>query len=247
MAPTVTQVADDTYFVNGEAVNWVLLTEGDRLTLIDAGYPGDYDDVLTSISTIGFTPEQIAAVLVTHAHVDHVGSLPRLLSSWSPPVYTSGQETLHAHREYLEQASRTDVMRRCWRPRVARWAVHVLKAGGTKDISVPQAEPFPHQGLADLPGTPVPVMTPGHTSGHTAYYLPKARAMVTGDALVTGHPISSIRGPQVLDGVFHHDSRENLMSLDLMSGYDTDVVLAGHGPIWHGAIGDAVSIAEGRG
>ncbi len=81
MAPTVTQVADDTFHVAGAATNWILLTEGDALTLIDAGYPGDYDDVLTSISTIGFTPEQIAAVLVTHAHVDHVGSLPKLLES----------------------------------------------------------------------------------------------------------------------------------------------------------------------
>lgn len=82
MSPTITQVSDGTYFANREATNWVLLTDGDELTLIDAGYPGDFDDVMTSIESIGYTPEQIAAVLVTHAHVDHVGSLPRLLTNW---------------------------------------------------------------------------------------------------------------------------------------------------------------------
>ncbi|MEO6472103.1 MAG: MBL fold metallo-hydrolase [Aeromicrobium sp.] len=244
MAPTVTQVADDTFHVAGAATNWILLTEGDALTLIDAGYPGDYDDVLTSISTIGFTPEQIAAVLVTHAHVDHVGSLPKLLESWGPPVYTSGQEVQHARRDYLEQASRADVMLRCWRPKVARWAIHVVKAGGTDDIAVPQAEPFPRAGLGSIPGSPVPIMTPGHTSGHTCYYLPSAKAMVTGDALVTGHAISSIKGPQVLDGMFHNDARENLLSLQLLSGYDADVVLPGHGPVWNRHIGEAVAAAR---
>ena len=246
MAPTVTEVSGGTYLVNGSASNWVLLTEGDDLTLIDAGYPADFDDVITSIKTIGFTPEQIAAVLVTHAHVDHVGSLPQLMSKWQPPVYTSGQEAQHAHRDYLEQASRTDVMLRCWRPRVATWAMHVVKSGGTDDIRVPQAEPIPRRGLSYLPGKPIPVMTPGHTSGHTCYYLPEARAMVTGDALVTGHPISKVRGPQVLDGVFHHDSEENLLSLNLLSGYDADVVLPGHGPVWRGAIGDAVTMVVGK-
>lgn len=241
MAPTVTQVADDTFHVAGEAANWMLLTEGDRLTLIDAGYPGDHDDVMTSIRTIGFTPEQIVAVLVTHAHVDHVGSLPQLLSMWSPPVYASGQEVQHAHRDYLEQASRRDVMLRCWRPKVARWALRVVRAGGTDDIAVPQAGPFPLRGLDAIPGAPVPIMTPGHTSGHTCYYLPRAKAMVTGDALVTGHAISSRKGPQLLESVFHHDPLENRLSLDLLSGYDAVLVLPGHGPVWHGPIGEAVA------
>lgn len=246
MAPTVTQVAEDTFLVNGEASNWLLVTEDNALTLIDAGYPGDFQDVVTSIETIGFTPEQIAAVLITHAHVDHVGSLPRLLSSWSPRVYTSGQEVQHAHREYLEQASRRDVILQCWRPKVAAWAMHVVKSGGTDDIAVPQAEPFPRKGLADIPGKPIPIMTPGHTSGHTCYYLPKAKAMVTGDALVTGHAISSAQGPQVLEDLFQYDSRENLLSLDLLSGYDARVVLPGHGPMWHGPISEAVAIAKGK-
>lgn len=246
MSPTVTQVADGTYLVNGAATNWVLLTDGDDLTLIDVGYPGDFYDVVTSIHSIGFVPEQLAAVLITHAHVDHVGSLPRLLSKWPKPVYTSGQEVQHAHRDYLEQASRAEVMRRCWRPRVLTWALHVAKAGGTDDIRVPEAAVFPNRGALDLPGGPVPVMTPGHTSGHTCYYLPATGAMVTGDVLVTGHAISRTKGPQLLDDMFHHDAVENRESLALLSGYDADVVLVGHGPLWHGPIKRAVAMALGQ-
>ncbi len=103
------------------------------------------------------------------------------------------------------------------------------------------------QGIGHLPGKPVPVMTPGHTSGHTCYYLPEARAMATGDALVTGHAISRYRGPQVLENVFHQDPEENRLSLSLLAGYDADVVLAGHGPLWRGPIHEAVTMAGGKG
>lgn len=246
MTPLVTQVADGTYLVNGPAVNWILLTEGDEITLIDAGYPGDFDAVITSIRSIGYVPEQIAAVLITHAHVDHIGSLPQLLSHWQPPVFTSGQEAQHAHRDYLEQTTRADVTLRCWRPKVLTWALGVVKAGGTEDIRVPEAAQFPHMGVLDLPGRPVPIMTPGHTSGHTCYYLPEVGAIVTGDALVTGHPTSRFKGPQVLEGFFQQDAKENLESLHLLSGYDAGMVLAGHGPLWNGQIGDAVAIATGK-
>lgn len=246
MAPIVTQVADGTYLVNGSASNWTMLTDGGALTLIDVGYPGDFDDVVTSIRAIGFAPEQIAAVLVTHAHIDHVGSLPQLLAQWNLPVYTSGQEVQHAHRDYLEQVTRSEVALRCWRPKVATWALHVAKVGGTEDIRVPQAAPFPSRGALDLPGRPVPVMTPGHTSGHTCFYLPDVGAMVTGDALVTGHPISRIKGPQVLESMFQNDPKDNLSSVELLAGYDANLVLAGHGPLWHGPIAKAVSMATGK-
>lgn len=245
MTPLVSQVADGTFLVKGHAVNWILLTEGDQLTLIDAGYPGDFNDVVTSINSIGFRPEQIAAILITHAHIDHIGALPKLLRVVDAPVFTSTQEAEHAHRDYLEQASRTDVALRCWRPRVLKWARHVIAAGGTEDVLVPEARPFPRVGALDVPGHPVPVMTPGHTSGHTCYYLPTVGTMVTGDALVTGHAISRWTGPQLLDEMFHHDLAENIDSLRLLSGYSADTLLPGHGPVWNAPIAQAVSQALG--
>ena len=107
-APTVTEVAARVHFVEGDAVNWIVLTDGDAVTLIDAGYPGDVDAVRQSLDLIGYRPDQIAGVLVTHGHVDHIGSLPALLSA-STPVYLSSTEVRHVHGEYREQVTPVDL------------------------------------------------------------------------------------------------------------------------------------------
>ncbi|MEV7397875.1 MBL fold metallo-hydrolase [Aeromicrobium sp. NPDC092404] len=240
--PTVTQVADGVHVAQGTSVSWILLTEGDAFTLVDAGYPGDRDAVLSSIEQIGYSLDQLEAVLVTHAHVDHIGSLPRLLEGRDVPVLTSEVEAHHARREFLEQATPLQVAAASWRPRVLAWSLHVVAAGGTTKAGVPQAQGFA-EGALDLPGLPVPIVTPGHTSGHTCYHLPHTGVLVTGDALVTGHPTVRRTGPQLLPRMFHHDVAANRRSLDQLRRLSGDVLLPGHGVPWRGSYADAVDQA----
>ncbi len=242
---TVMEVADGVHFVQGKAANWTLLTDDDGLTLVDAGYPGDLEAVLSSIEQIGRSIDQLAAVLVTHAHVDHIGSLPKLLAGRDVPVLTSQTEARHARREFLEQATPLQVASAAWRPRVLAWSLHVMASGGLTKAGVPEARAFA-VGPLDVPGRPVPIVTPGHTSGHTCYHLPHAGVLITGDALVTGHPTVARTGPQLLAGMFHHDIADNRDSLDLLRPLSGDVLLPGHGAPWHGSYADAVDQALGR-
>ena len=241
----ITEVTADVFAVEGHAANWALIAEGDALTLVDAGYPGYHDDVLASISEIGHRLGDVEAVLITHAHVDHIGSLPRLLEKNPVPVLLSPTEAAHARREYLEQATTMDVVRNLWRPRVLPWALHIMRNGAMNDPGVPSATDFgPVIGtgdVIDVPGRPVPVATPGHTSGHTAYLVPGARVLLTGDALVTGHALSASTGSQRLMTFFHHDLEAMDASLDVIADIDADAIVPGHGPVFRGSPRDAVA------
>ncbi|MEU6812557.1 MBL fold metallo-hydrolase [Streptomyces sp. NPDC046831] len=246
MRADVRQVAEGAYLVHGSNTNWVLLTDGDAVTLVDTGYPGDRERLLDSLAAVGSAPEAVAAVLVTHAHNDHLGSAEYLHRVYGTPVYLHEAEVPHARREFLHQVSVGRVLRNGWRPGVLPWAVHALRSGGTAHVPVTAPEPFPSAGPLDLPGRPVPVHTPGHTRGHAVLHLPHAGVVISGDALVSGHATSRVAGPQLLPDMFHHDRAGALASLAVLADLEGDVLLPGHGPLHRGSVKAAAERARDR-
>jgi glyoxylase-like metal-dependent hydrolase (beta-lactamase superfamily II) len=53
-----------------------LLDAGD-LVLIDAGAGMSFDKLISNIEQLGFNPKKLKTILVTHAHIDHIGPLHR--------------------------------------------------------------------------------------------------------------------------------------------------------------------------
>ncbi|GGK54391.1 MBL fold metallo-hydrolase [Nocardia camponoti] len=234
------QVADDVFLINGTDVNMVLLRDGRDLTLIDAGWYGDAARIEAVLDKLGHRPQDINAILLTHAHLDHVGAINHL-HAYGIPAYTSAAEVPHAKGEVHESATPLDVIQRALKDRAALgWALRITRAGGLRKNAVPHIQPFPNEGPLDLPGHPVPISTAGHTSGHTVFHLPEVGAVATGDALVTAHPVSKIEGPQLLPLFFHHNVESAKAALDALEPLDAATVLPGHGPIYTGGIGKAV-------
>ncbi|WSQ15847.1 MBL fold metallo-hydrolase [Streptomyces sp. NBC_01231] len=246
MRADVQQVADGAYLVHGSNTNWVILTEGDAVTLVDTGYPGDREQLLASLTELGRSPEAVEAVLITHAHNDHLGSAEYLRGAYGMPVYLHEAEVPHARREFLHQVSVGTVVKNGWRPGVLPWAVHAIRSGGTAHVPVASPQTFPAPGALDLPGRPVPVHTPGHTDGHSAFHLPDRGVLISGDALVSGHPTSRIKGPQLLPDMFHHERPRTVASLDVLAALDADLLLPGHGPVHRGPVREAALQARER-
>lgn len=246
--PLVREIAGDVFLVTGTHVNWVVVREGSDVTLVDSGYPGDVDRLEESLRLLGHRPHDVRAVLLTHAHVDHTGGLVHLHRRYNTRVLAHPDEVPLARGERTEQASTADVARRAWRPRVARWSLAITAVGATQHPTAPYVEELPTVGgdaaPLDLPGAPVPVPTPGHTSGHAAYHFARHGVVATGDALVTGHALSTVTGPQLLPEFFAHDDARAATSLDTLAALDADAVLPGHGPTWRGSLRVAVERAR---
>ncbi len=244
MAPALTAVTDQVHFVQGAAVNWLLVSDDTGVMLVDAGYPGDRDDVLTSLRRLGFEAGDLRAILLTHAHIDHFGSAIWFAKTHRTPVYCHADEVGHAKREYLEQASVFDIAVRAWRPSWAKWAAHVVRNGGLVREGIPTTQPLTSDLAARLPGRPMAIPTPGHTGGHCSYVIDEV--LVTGDALVTGHPLLARSGPQLLPAMFSHDQAGCIRSLSALALMDHDILAPGHGDLWRGPVREATAEAMTR-
>jgi glyoxylase-like metal-dependent hydrolase (beta-lactamase superfamily II) len=254
MAPVMTAVTERVHLAQGHAVNWLLATGGAAgpatsgpatseagVTLIDAGYPGDRDDVLASLRELGFGIQDVRAIVLTHAHIDHMGSAIWFAKTHGTPVYCHADEVGHAKREYLQQASPLDIAANIWRPGWAAWSAHLVRLGGLSREGIPTTQALTVDVAAALPGQPMSVPTPGHTSGHCSYVVDGVLA--SGDALITGHPVCRRKGPQLLPAVFSYNQADCERSLAALALLDTDVLAPGHGPLWRGPIRDAVAQA----
>ena len=249
MAPVLTAVTDGIHLVQTPLVNWTLVADDTGVMLIDAGLPGSRDDVMTSVQRLGFAPEDVRAILLTHAHVDHLGSAIWFAVTHGTPVYCHADEVGHARRDYLQQASPAALLAHAWQPRWLRWSMEVARMGGLEREGIPSARPLSTDIAATLPGRPRAIPTPGHTGGHCSYVVDGV--LVSGDALVTGHPLARAGGPQLLPSVFNHDQRQCGRSLSALADAGTDVLIPGHGDLWIGPIAEAVRQAaspeRGRG
>ncbi len=243
MAVELVEVASGVWHARAKHVGWLIVTEGDEVTLVDTGYPGDRNALFDSLAQLGRSPADVAAVLLTHAHPDHLGSAEHLRTTAGSPVWAHEAEAGHARGEWIEQVSVLTLLRQLWRRDVLAWVIDMLRLDVTRAERVGEVHTFTDRPL-DVPGRPVPIPTPGHTRGHAALHFPERGVLHVGDLLMTAHPASGHVGPQPAMPFFDADHEQSLASLDRIAPLAAEVVTTGHGPAFHGKPAEAVRLAR---
>ena len=243
MRTTAAEIADGIHRLGSSHHNFYLIVEGGRATVIDAGGSNDLRRLSAALEGLGLAFEDVEAVLVTHAHSDHIG-FAGLASRRGIPVKVHEDEAAYARdRSAGSQMRPTDLP--LWKPRTWVFLAEMLRAGAHKAYPVPSVETVEDGDLLDVPGRPTVVATPGHTAGHAAYVLTRRGVLFSGDALATRSFVRGGVGPQFLDDVFHTDPDRARRSLDRLAALDADLLLPGHGDPWSGPIAELVARARG--
>ena len=237
-APGVHRVEDD-------STNWYILEGDDGLTVVDAGVPRSWDSLHEALRTLGRSPGEIRAVVLTHAHFDHVGFAERARRELGVPVYVHENDvplTQHPWR-YDHERPRAWYLATQIRalPNVARFVrdrafwpppIRAVVRYGDDAGSLP------------VPGAPRVVPTAGHTLGHCCLHLPDRDAVIAGDAIVMVDPYTARRGPRLVARAATVDSERNRATLDALAATVARLVLTGPGPVWEQGARAAVEAAR---
>jgi glyoxylase-like metal-dependent hydrolase (beta-lactamase superfamily II) len=146
-------------------VNCYLVREPDGFTLIDTGIASSEDDILSSASALG---APIRRILLTHAHVDHVGSV----------------DVLAAKLPGIELASNARSLPLLQRP--PDKSLQPGEPSGTIKGGLPGIKTQPTRLVTEgeLYGSLRCIETPGHIPGHLSFLDERDGTLFAGDALV---------------------------------------------------------------
>lgn len=236
------EIAPNVFKFDTGPFNWYLIKEGSRFTLVDAGFAGHYSVFEKGIQSLGYAVKDVEAIILTHAHADHIGFAEKVRKQTNAPVYVHKHDAKMANRPL--QLPWLGLLSNAWRPYTATM-LGVAIANGvftlphlTKTVSIE------NNVVLDAPGKPLVLHTPGHTDGEICLFLEDKKVLITGDTIVTRNLLTGTLGqPQLTNPILTNNYKEAMRSLDLIRTVGNATMLSGHGTPWKGDMNEAVEIA----
>lgn len=233
------EIAQNIYRFETGPFNWYLIKEGARFTLVDAGFPGHYPILQAGLAALGHRVTDIVAIILTHAHADHLGMAERVRQESRATVYV--HEADRAATGRVLQLPWWGLLSNAWRPFTGAMLGHAIRNGVFLAPPVGAAVAVHDGATLDVPGRPVVIHTPGHTPGQVAFLLPDRGVLLCGDAVVTRHLLTGRAGdPQVCPRVLNANDSSARRSVDRLKELGRVTLLPGHGEPWLGTMAEAV-------
>jgi len=213
---------------------------------VDAGLRPSWEYLHEALAGIGLILGDLEAVVLTHAHPDHIGFAEQARYELAIPVLCHEDEGWLAQHPLRYRYERNAVFY-LNNLHVLRLVAALARAGTWRTPAIEELSTFTDGDELDLPGRPRVVYTPGHTFGHCALHLPDRDTLLCGDALITISPYTGETGPQLMARAGTADSAQAMRSLDRIEETGSATLLPGHGDVWRQGAAEACREARGRG
>ncbi len=201
------KILENIHQVDGVDGNSYIIIDSNGITIVDTGMPKSHRKILNYIDSIGYKPEDVKQIVLTHAHIDHVGSALKLKQMTKAKVmiheedaqYVTGEKQFEVNRGFLMKMFSSFMKFETFSP----------------DIKLKENDKI---------GDFLVIHVPGHTPGSIALYNEKNGVIFVGDLLM------------FMDGDVYGPPEEYTLDMDLAKksiekilNYDFKIMLSGHG------------------
>ena len=192
-------------------INCFLVREPEGFTLVDTGLRGSARAILRAASRLGAS---IRRIVLTHAHIDHIGSIDSLMAALSSSELAIGKREarLLAKDLSLDAGEKGKTL----------FGFTGAKAQSGRLLME-----------GDRIGSLKAVSSPGHTPGHMAYLDVRDSALIAGDAFTTqtGVVVAGVFKPLFpFPALFSWNAVVSAKSAGKLRGLNPSILAVGHGP-----------------
>ncbi|WP_261128940.1 MBL fold metallo-hydrolase [Bacillus sp. Marseille-Q3570] len=222
-------VIPDVYCYTNQIVNLCfVMNDRDDWVLVDAGMPKSKTKILEAVRKQFGEDRPPKAIILTHGHFDHVGSVEELAEYWGIPIYAHPLEFpyLTGEEDYPKGDPKVDGgMVSEMSPLFPNHSINIEEH--LKQLPNDGSVPF----LTDWKW----IHTPGHTPGHISLFRESDRALIVGDAFVTVDQESlynvytqkqEINGPPAYFTMDWEKAKDSVKNLEELK---PSIAITGHG------------------
>jgi glyoxylase-like metal-dependent hydrolase (beta-lactamase superfamily II) len=232
-----TEIADGVFQISLSIVNAYLIgppgARSGKWVLVDTGLYTSAGKIIRAAEELYGAGSRPGAIILTHGHFDHVGSVMDLAAEWDVPVYAHYLEL-----PYLDGRSSYPPPD----PTVGGGAMALMSPlypRGPIEIGR-RLRILPSRGSVPVLSGWEYIHTPGHTPGHISLFRDSDGVLIAGDAFVTTRQESffgALLHPLELNGppkYFTPDWESAWNSVITLASLHPDVAATGHGKPMYG-------------
>ncbi len=184
------RVNEEVIRIPGRHANTYLVEAPKGLILVDTGLPGTEKRILNVLERLGKSVENVKLVLITHRHMDHIGSIAAIKH-----VFPNAKLASHPFEKPYIAGTLLASTPPAWSftgralrrvENFAGWMMKLLRLVKYRPIYVDK--PADDESVLQDTGLDGSVVwTPGHTKGSISLFLNRTKTAIVGDLLRTKH------------------------------------------------------------
>lgn len=179
------EIAPNVYWLETSSSNVYLIVEPPNIVLVDTGMPKQDKAIFELLGNLGYQPTDLTHILVTHADIDHVGSLAAL--------HKTSDAQIHAGAASAQLIARGKSPKHM--PVIVQWVIDTFIKYGA--VAKEKIAVFKDGDTLPFLGGLQVFATPGHTLDHFSFFSPTAGVLFAGDALNTRDGRLNLTPPRI--------------------------------------------------